>query len=145
VSRFSCLIASLQLGDGLRMSHCRDAGMLSGVIPCLPVPFFDRFSELTIPLFRHILLHGWQCVRVHIQCHRDLAMPQNLLHYFGMNFHGKKNSCRKVLELKYWSAPYTTDQGFTPEPSISSSNLRCALLLPLQRRTRKNVVTPFLQ
>lgn len=40
-----------------RMSHLRDAGMVSGVIPCLPVPFFDWFSELTIPLFRHIFLH----------------------------------------------------------------------------------------
>jgi hypothetical protein len=38
-------------------------------------------------------------MRVHIQCHRDLAMPQNLLHYFGMNFHGKKNSCRTVSKI----------------------------------------------
>src|SRR6266699_1096626 len=39
--------------------------------------------------------------------------------------------------------PEGASTGARMEPSISSSNLHCALGLPLQRRTGKNVMTPF--
>src|SRR6266566_3382384 len=71
----------------------------NAVATALPVPFFHWFSEFTIPLFRHIFLHRWECVRIHIQCHRDLTMPENFLHYFGVHFHSEKDSCCAVSKV----------------------------------------------
>src|SRR5437899_3278871 len=36
---------------------------------------------------------------IHIQRYSDLAMPENFLHYLGVNFHGKKNSCHAVSKV----------------------------------------------
>jgi hypothetical protein len=79
------------------MSHLSDAGY--EVIPCLPVPFFGWLPKLIIPLFRYIFLHRWECVRIHIQCHSDLTMSSNFLHYFGVNVYSKQDSGRAVSKV----------------------------------------------
>ena len=38
-------------------------------------------------------------MRVHIKRHCNLAMSQNLLYYFGMHFHRKKNSRRTMSQV----------------------------------------------
>src|SRR5437588_12917064 len=38
-------------------------------------------------------------MRIHIQRHRNLTMPQNFLYNFGMHFHRKKNSRRAMSQI----------------------------------------------
>ena len=46
-----------------------------------------------------IFLHGWEHMRINIQCHANICMPKTFLDYFRMDTLLQQKRCRRVSKI----------------------------------------------
>lgn len=71
------------------------------------IALFIVGSQDGIQATDRILLHTWQHMRIHIHCHADLRVTEQLLNHFRVRPHTQQHRCCTMLTLTRFRRAFT--------------------------------------